>query len=241
MEVVHGRGLSDADGDEMLDEDIEGFVHRESGLDLVFIDGIPGSGEFDQFKGMTGNTEEFGRSARLMPGAARSLQETGDSFGASDLDDLGDGRKIDAQVEGRGADDTANGSLAKSLFDLVAFFAIKRSVMHCQLVGPFGFEREKFLEPDLRLRSGIGEKKSGAFAVDPGRDLPNELGADVAGPRKSVDGFGQEGFDLNLLHLGPRDGGGLIGFFSEQHLLGFFRVAQGSRQSPDPEIGKPSA
>ena len=99
------EGFGDGAGDEVLDEDVEGFFKGPAGFEMAGEGGIAGGGEFDEFEGVGGDAEDFGGFSGLVAGTSGALKQAGDAFGGADLDDLIDGGETDAEIEGGGADD----------------------------------------------------------------------------------------------------------------------------------------
>lgn len=110
------------DGDDVLDEDVEGEFEGCAIFDRICFDAVAGGGELDQFEGVGGHADDAGDGAGLMAGASGALHEAGDAFGRSDLEDLIDGREIDSEVEGGSADDAFHISGGESVFDFAPDF-----------------------------------------------------------------------------------------------------------------------
>ena len=122
-------------------------------------------------------------------------------------------------------------------------------MVHGDEVFPIGAEGEDFLEPDFRLRAGVGEKQGGGGGFDAADDLRCERCADVAGPGEVADFPGDEGFYLDgFFDVGGDDfwsaGCRVIGERWKSWADGcggFLEVAQGGGECPGAYLREPGA
>ena len=83
----------------------------EVSFEVASGDHVAESGDFNQFEGVSGDERGAARARRIVAAPAGSLDESGDSFGAADLQDAFDGAEVDAEIEARRADDGLEASV----------------------------------------------------------------------------------------------------------------------------------
>ena len=89
----------------MLDQTIQWGIEGASLFDLPIFDRFACGLEFDDFECMRWDESQFARTTRGVSTAAGPLDQSGGSFGRSDLDHLVDRSEVDAKVQAAGAHD----------------------------------------------------------------------------------------------------------------------------------------
>ena len=89
----------------MLYQTIQWGIEGASLFDLLILDRFAGGLEFDDFKCVRWHESQFARATRGVSTAARALDQSGGSFGRSDLNHLVDRSEVDAKIQAAGAHD----------------------------------------------------------------------------------------------------------------------------------------
>jgi hypothetical protein len=113
-------------------------------------------------------------------------------------------------------------------------------VVQRQHARPFRPLGEYGLEPDLRLRTGVGEDQRAPRILDGPKHHVEQSDAEVAGPGKPLDGDGHERIDHDLLgheaaHQTP-SARGSTGMGAKQRLAGGVEIAECCRKPPGAEL-----
>ncbi|MCY1294807.1 hypothetical protein D9M70_441210 [compost metagenome] len=128
-------------------------------------------------------------------GAADALGQTACPLRRTDMHDEIDVAPVDAEVERRCGDDSAQPVLGHRRLDLAALGDIERTVMQRdrQIVV---VDRPEFLEEQFRLAAGVDEEQGGAVLLDRGVDIGDGVARRVPGPGHVL--FRLEDGDLRL-------------------------------------------
>src|ERR687890_77834 len=111
----------------MLGEYVERSRHRETRLDRAGEDAVACRRHLHQLERVRRDTGHSARRAGPMAAATRALQQARDSLRAPHLQHAVHGREVDAEIEARRRDDTAQLPGAESVLDPVAALAVERA------------------------------------------------------------------------------------------------------------------
>jgi hypothetical protein len=117
------------EADEGLRKDVDGIFVDTDGLQFASVHHAGGDGALGEIVDVGGDKHAVAGSIHRVPGATDALEGAGDAFGRGNKDDGVDGADVDAQFEGRGADDGAELAAFQAVLDLQAHGAVDGGVV----------------------------------------------------------------------------------------------------------------
>ena len=142
----------------MLGEHVETALADGRRVLRTEIIGVEGGTAFHHLEAVGRHEDGAARFVHAMVGTAHPLSKARGALGRADMDDEIDVAPVDAEIEGRGGDDGAQGVLGHGALHLAALADVERAVMQrdrqAELV-----DTPKFLEQQFRLAAGVDEKQ----------------------------------------------------------------------------------
>ena len=165
----------------MLGQHVERARAQRRRVLCILRDRVDRNGAFQHLEPV-GRHEHGARGlVEAVVGAADPLHQPRRAFRRADIDDEIDIAPVDAEVERRGADHTAQPAGGHRVLDLAALRDIERAVMQRDRK-PVVVHAPEILEQHLGLAAGVDEHQRGLVAFDQLIDLRQRMARAVAGP-----------------------------------------------------------
>ena len=239
-ELVGQEAAAEGHGDRVLRQQIQRPLHRPAGLDPAGLERVARGGHVHQLQRVRRDAGQPAHGAGLVAAPARALDQPPDGLGASDLEHAIHRREVDAEVEGRRADDASELAVAEPVLDPFAGLPVERAVVKRHDPRPVGPGGEQRLVPDLGRGAGVREDERGLALLDGGDDLGQEPEADLPGPREALHRLRNERIDLERLgNQAPEDMAGPRRAGTVQAQQRVARHVEISERGGEPEHAEP--
>ena len=192
----------------MLGENVEGAGPDRRGVLVAEIVGVERRAALDHLEAIGRDEERLRRLVEAVVGAADALRQPARALRRADIDHQVDVAPVDAEVEGRGADDGAELSRRHRRLDLAPLGGVERAVMEGDRIA-LGVDPPELLEDQLGLAADIDEEEGKPVRRYRGVEIGDGIAAGVARPRHALGriedrnvGLGAAGDDDEVGH-GP--------------------------------------
>ncbi len=187
-EIVRGEGAAHGAAERVLRQHVEpAGTDRRRVLEAEIV-GIERGAALENFETVGGDEDRLRGLVEAVIGAADALCEAARPFRRTDIDDEIDVTPVDAEVQRRGTDDSAERPGRHRGLDLAALAGVERAVV--QRDGEaIGIDPPQRLKNALGLASCVHEQQRELVRLDRGVELRECVDGRVAGPRHALGGF----------------------------------------------------